>query len=60
MSLLGRVGDRTRTVVEFLAAVWRGPNWWLVPVMIFLLPLAVIFMLLQAMPLVAPFVYVVF
>jgi hypothetical protein len=40
--------------------MWRGPYWWLVPVVLILLPSALIFVFLQAVPLVAPFVYTVF
>jgi hypothetical protein len=40
--------------------MWGGPFWWLVPLVVFLLPAAMIFVFLQAAPLVAPFVYTVF
>jgi hypothetical protein len=45
------------TSKELLVGLWRGPFWWLVPVALLLLPAAVIFVFLQAAPLVAPFVY---
>ncbi len=48
------------TAVELLRALWRGPYWWLVPILVFLLPLACVFVLLQAVPIVAPFVYTAF
>ena len=53
---------RTRfsTAIELVKALWRGPYWWLVPVVALLLPIAVVFIFLQAAPLVAPFVYTVF
>ena len=56
------VSTRTRfhTSVELVRALWYGPYWWLVPVVLLLLPAAVIFIFLQAAPLVAPFVYTVF
>jgi hypothetical protein len=56
------VSARTRlaTAVELLVAMWRGPFWWLVPLVLLLLPAALLFVLLQAAPLVAPFVYTVF
>jgi len=56
------VSTRTRisTSIELLRALWDGPYWWLVPVVLLLLPAAVIFIFLQAAPLVAPFVYTVF
>jgi hypothetical protein len=40
--------------------MWRGPYWWLVPLILFLLPAALIFVVLQAVPLAAPFVYTIF
>jgi hypothetical protein len=48
------------TTLELLRALWRGPHWWLVPVVLLLLPAAAVLVLLQAAPLVAPFVYSVF
>lgn len=48
------------TAAELLRALWRGPYWWLVPILVFLLPLACVFVLLQAVPIVAPFVYTAF
>lgn len=51
---------RLATVAELLIVLWRGPYWWLVPLVILLLPAALLFILLQAAPLVAPFVYTVF
>ena len=56
------VSARTRlaTTLELLVALWHGPFWWLVPLVILLLPAALLFILLQAAPLVAPFVYTVF
>ncbi len=49
-----------RTAGELVRALWRGPYWWLVPVVALLLPAALVFVFLQAVPLVAPFVYTVF
>jgi hypothetical protein len=51
---------RFGTAGELLGALWNGPFWWLVPVVLLLLPAAVVFIFLQAAPLVAPFVYTVF
>ena len=51
---------RVRTATELIVALWDGPYWWLVPVVLLLLPAALIFIFLQAAPLVAPFVYTVF
>lgn len=49
-----------KTAGELLRALWHGPFWWLVPVVALLLPAALLFVFLQAVPLVAPFVYTVF
>ncbi|MSR60855.1 MAG: hypothetical protein EXS08_00215 [Planctomycetes bacterium] len=56
------ISTRTRlsTAAELLRALWQGPFWWLVPLVLLLLPAALLFILLQAAPLVAPFVYTVF
>jgi len=56
------IGVRTRvaTSVELIRSLWNGPFWWLVPVLGILLPAAVVFIFLQAVPVVAPFVYTVF
>lgn len=48
------------TVKELLAGLWSGPFWWLVPVLLFLLPLSVLFLVLKAVPVLAPFVYTAF
>lgn len=55
-----RVGTGLSTVRELVGATWRGPRWWLVPVLFLLLPLAALLVFLTAVPLVAPFVYAVF
>ncbi len=54
------VVSRLSTAAELIAAVWKGPYWWLVPVLCVLLPAAAVFVFLQAVPIVAPFVYTVF
>ncbi len=51
---------RCATALELVRALWDGPFWWLVPVVVILLPAAAVFIFLQAAPLVAPFVYTVF
>lgn len=48
------------TAGELVRSMWNGPYWWLVPAVLVLLPAAIIFVVLQAAPLVAPFVYTVF
>ena len=48
------------TSADLLRGLWSGPYWWLAPIILFLLPAAVVFVFLQAVPYVAPFVYTVF
>jgi len=48
------------TAVELLRGLYNGPYWWLAPVILFLLPAAIVFVFLQAVPYVAPFVYTIF
>jgi len=48
------------TAFELIDALWHGPYWWLVPVLIVLLPAALVFVVLQAVPIAAPFVYTLF
>jgi hypothetical protein len=48
------------TLGDLLRGLWRGPRWWLVPVILVLLPIAALLVFLKAVPLVAPFVYAVF
>ena len=55
-----RTRTRLATAAELLRSLWKGPYWWLVPVLCLLLPAAAIFIFLQAVPVVAPFVYTVF
>lgn len=54
------IGTRFSTAIELMTALWRGPYWWLVPLLCVLLPTAIVFVFLQAVPVVAPFVYSVF
>lgn len=60
MGMMRSVRTGLATVRELLAGLWSGPYWWLVPVLVFLLPLSVLFLLLKAAPVIAPFVYTVF
>jgi len=55
----GSIRTGVATAVELVKALWNGPYWWLVPVAALLLPAAILFVFLQAVPLVAPFVYTV-
>ena len=57
---LRNIGMGCTTSVELVRGLYRGPYWWLAPVVLLLLPAAVIFVFLQAVPLVAPFVYTIF
>lgn len=57
---LKSLGLRLSTTRELLSGLWRGPRWWLVPVILVLLPLALLLIFFQAVPLVSPFVYAVF
>ncbi len=61
MTSLGtRLSTGFRTVGELLKNLWRGPFWWLVPILLFLLPLSILFLVLKAVPILAPFVYTAF
>ena len=57
---LRRIRSGVSTARELIVGLWRGPYWWLVPVLLLLLPAAIVFVVLQAAPVVAPFVYTVF
>jgi hypothetical protein len=59
-ALLRKLSVGIATTGELIASLWRGPYWWVVPIVLFLLPLALVFVLLQAVPVVAPFVYTAF
>lgn len=58
--MFARIRSGLSTVRELISSMWNGPYWWLVPVVLVLLPLAMILVALQAQPLVAPFVYAAF
>mgnify|MGYP003335612945 CR=1 FL=1 len=60
MILFRRLSSAFSTVLELLRGLSRGRNWWLIPVIVILLPFAIVFVLLQAVPVVAPFVYTLF
>lgn len=55
-----RLWTGLETARQLVVGVGRGRYWWLIPVLLFLLPLALVLVLLEAVPLVAPFVYTVF
>jgi hypothetical protein len=48
------------TSFELVRGFWQGRYWWLVPALIMLLPLALVLVLLETWPIVAPFVYTTF
>jgi hypothetical protein len=48
------------TTGELIRGLWNGPYWWLVPALLMLLPAAILLLVTQGMPLVAPFVYTLF
>ena len=60
MRIFTALGTGISTAAELLKSLWNGPFWWLVPVVTLLLPAALLFVFLQTVPLVAPFVYTVF
>jgi len=61
---MSRIASRFRlglsTSFELIRSLWNGPYWWLVAVVLVLLPTALVFVFMQAVPLVAPFVYTMF
>ena len=57
MKLFSSIRTGISTTTELVKGLWSGPYWWLVPVAALLLPAAVLFIFLQAVPWVAPFVY---
>ncbi len=59
MRILKKLGLGTRTAWELVVSIWRGPNWWLVPVVLLLLPVAVILVLVETVPIVGSFVYTI-
>ena len=48
------------TLRELFARLLDGPYWFLVPLIVLLLPAALVLIFLQAVPVVAPFVYTIF
>jgi len=60
MGILKKTRGGVATSWELIVNLWHGPNWWLVPVVLILLPAAVLLVFLNTVPIVAPFVYTVF
>jgi len=48
------------TLYELLHGLHKRGHWWLIPLIIIMLPLSLFFILVQAIPIVAPFVYTLF
>jgi hypothetical protein len=59
MRILSMLRSGCSPSVELLKGLWNGPYWWLVPVVVLLLPAALLFIFLNTVPVVAPFVYTV-
>ena len=57
MKIISKLRTGLSTTSELIKGIWNGPYWWLVPVAALLLPAAILFVFLQAVPWVAPFVY---
>jgi hypothetical protein len=55
-----RICTAFSTVAELMGGLWRGPYWWLVPLVLLILPSALILVFVQAYPVIAPFVYALF
>jgi hypothetical protein len=60
VKLFARIKSGVTTVGELLGNLWRGPFWWTVPLIVLLIPAAIFFVLLQAVPMVSPFIYTIF
>ena len=58
--MAGELRTGLATALELIKGLWDGPYWWLVPALVVLLPTALVFVVIQGMPLVAPFVYTLF
>ncbi|MGI9227853.1 MAG: DUF5989 family protein [Gammaproteobacteria bacterium] len=48
------------TLSQLLRGLHKSGHWWLIPLIILMLPLSLFFILVQAVPIVAPFVYTLF
>ena len=48
------------TLFELVRGLHRSGYWWLIPLIIILLPLSLFFIFAQTVPIVAPFVYTLF
>ena len=48
------------TVYELIRGLLNNGYWWLIPLVFILLPISLGFIIVQAVPIVAPFVYTLF
>ncbi len=48
------------TLGELIRGLHKSGYWWLIPLIFIFLPISLIFLLVQAVPIVAPFVYTLF
>jgi hypothetical protein len=60
MGFWGRLQLRAATFLALYSTLKNGPFWWLTPFLAILLVLAVLLILVEALPGVAPFVYALF
>ena len=60
MRTIRKLRSGLATCWELIANLWGGPNWWLVPVVLILLPAAALLVFIGTVPMVAPFVYTIF
>ena len=60
MRLFRKLSRGGATSWELILNLWRGPYWWLVPVVLILIPAAALLVFLETVPVVAPFVYTMF
>lgn len=59
MRTLRKLAWGARTAGELVVSIWRGPHWWVVPVVLMLLPVAVILVLVETVPIVGSFIYTI-
>ncbi len=59
-ALLTKLRGAPSNCAAWMRELWRGPNWWAVPLLFFLGAVLLLVVLLHVVPAVAPFVYTVF
>ncbi len=60
MKLAASTQSFVSTLFELIRGLHRSGYWWLIPLIIIMLPLSLVFIFAQAVPIVAPFVYTLF